>query len=147
MGWAGILRRTGIGIGVLLLAAQLVPYGWRHPNPPITERPVFASADAARLFRMACADCHTNDTEWPPYSYVAPISWLVRNDVERGREEMNLSHMDGDFGELDEAADAVEDGSMPPRQYRLIHRDAQLNDEEKQILVEELERLEERYGD
>lgn len=147
MGWARILRRTALVGGVLLVVIQLVPYGWRHPNPAVTEAPVFASADAARLFRVACADCHTNATDWPPYSYVAPMSWLVRRDVERGRAEMNLSHMDGDFGELDEAADAVEDGSMPPRQYRLVHRDADLNDEEKQILIEELERLDERYDD
>jgi hypothetical protein len=147
VGWRRVLGRVAIAMLVLLGLLQLVPYGWRHPNPPVTEAAVFGSAAAERVFQAACADCHTNDTDWPLYSYVAPMSWLVRRDVERGRDAMNLSLMDGDFGELDDAADTVEDGSMPPRQYRLVHRDADLSDAERRRLVAELEQLEERYDD
>ena len=147
MGWRRVLTRVAIGMVVLLGLLQLVPYGWRHPNPPVTQAAEFPSEESARLWDAACADCHSNETDWPPYSYVAPMSWLVRYDVERGREELNLSVMDGDFGELDEAADTIEHGSMPPWQYTLLHRDADLSADEEQVLIAALEQLEDRYDD
>ncbi len=129
---------TSLGVFVAL---QLVPYGWKHPNPPVTGEPAWPSAEAESLFRAACADCHSNETDWPIYSYVAPMSWLVRRDVEAGREELNVSTWDEDDGDADKAAEEIEDGSMPPKQYELMHPDARLSDEEEQILIEALEQI------
>ena len=58
------------------------------------------------------------------YSYVAPMSWLVRSDVEDGRDELNFSDWDEDGDEADDAVEMVAAGSMPPGQYTLIHRGA-----------------------
>ena len=125
---------------VVFLAMQLVPYGWRHPNPPVrTEAPL--TGEAAELARVACADCHSNETRWPAYSYVAPMSWLVRNDVEEGREKFNLSDWDEYADDADEAAEEVAEGKMPPDQYTLIHRDAKLTAEERSTLVKAFEAL------
>jgi hypothetical protein len=128
-------------VGALLVAMQLVPYGWSHPNPPVTAPVSVASPEAQRLLRESCADCHTNETRWPWYSHVAPMSWLVRWDVEQGRDAMNLST---GTGELDEAHDAVEDGSMPPARYVLIHRSARLTGAEREVLRRALDELDER---
>jgi hypothetical protein len=122
----------------LFLVLQLVPYGWQHSNPPVTADAPWPNAEAERLARSACYDCHSNETDWPVYSYVAPFSWLVRSDVESGRDELNFSEWDRDDGEADDAADEIEDGSMPPDQYTRIHRDAKLSDLEKQLLVDAL---------
>ena len=95
----------------------------------------------------ACYDCHSNETEWPAYSWVAPMSWLVRSDVEGGRDELNFSDWDEYGDEADDAAEAIEDGSMPPHQYQLMHPDARLSDEEVAELVAALESMDEDEED
>lgn len=137
------LVRVAVVGGGIALAIQLVPYGWSHPNPPITRAAGWPSAEAEEIARAACYDCHSNETDWPLYSYVAPMSWLVRRDVERGRDELNFSEWDRHDGEADDAAEAVVDGSMPPRQYELMHRGARLSDEDLAILVTALEAMDE----
>ena len=87
------------------------------------------------MARASCYACHSNETDWPLYSYVAPMSWLVRSDVENGRDELNFSDWDRDAGEADDAVEAIESGAMPPDRYTLIHRDASLSDEERDVLV------------
>lgn len=136
----GVLKRVVVGTVGVVLALQLVPYGWRHPNPPVTEAASWPSGEAEQLARGACYDCHSNETDWPVYSYVAPMSWLVRRDVEAGRDELNFSTGDDDF---DDAAESVADGSMPPRQYRLLHGDARLTADEKATLIAALELMDE----
>jgi hypothetical protein len=137
-----VLVRVLLGGVALLLLAQLVPYGWWHENPPVTQAAAFPSTEAEAIARGACMDCHSNETDWPPYSYVAPMSWLVRRDVERGREAFNLSELDREQeADFDDAADEVEDGSMPPRQYELAHPDARLSDDERQVLIEAFEAM------
>ena len=145
MGWRRLVLRVGAGMAVVFVAMQLVPYGWRHPNPPVEVERTWPSAEAEELFRGACADCHSNETDWPVYAYVAPMSWLVRKDVEDGRDAMNLSERDP--GELDEAADAIEDGSMPPRQYEPLHPDARLSTAEEQVLIDAFDALEDAADD
>lgn len=130
---------TLLGVFVVM---QLVPYGWQHPNPEVTQDAPWPSARAREIAVRACYDCHSNESEWPVYSYVAPMSWLVRRDVEEGREALNFSTWDQGEQEAHDAAEEVEDGSMPPSQYLLIHRDADLSDEEQQILVDALESME-----
>jgi hypothetical protein len=95
----------------------------------------------------ACYDCHSNESRWPVYSYIAPMSWLVRRDVEAGREELNFSDWGDDGGEADDAAETVVDGTMPPRNYTLIHRDANLSDAEIATLVDALEQMDDGGGD
>lgn len=128
--------RVVLGGLAVLLAMQLVPYGWGKPNPPVVAEPAWPSARAEELARAACYDCHSNETDWPVYSYVAPMSWLVRRDVESGRDELNFSEWDGDG---DDAAEAVAEGSMPPAQYTLLHPAARLDDAERQELVAALD--------
>jgi hypothetical protein len=122
----------------LFLVLQLVPYGWEHSNPPVAADAPWPNVEAERLARAACYDCHSNETDWPAYSYVAPFSWLVRGDIESGRDELNFSEWDRDDGEADDAAEEIAEGSMPPDQYTWIHRDAKLSDQERQILIDAL---------
>jgi Haem-binding domain len=133
-----------VGLGVVI---QLVPYGWRHSNPRVTQDAPWPSAQARAVAVAACYDCHSNETEWPIYSYVAPMSWLVRRDVDRGRDELNFSTWDDDDNDADDAAETVEDGSMPPRQYELLHPDARLSDDEAQLLYEALVVMDEQRGE
>lgn len=140
----GLRRVVLVGGGVVVaafLAIQLVPYGWSHPNPPVVRDAPWPDEESAAIARTSCYDCHSNETDWPAYSYVAPMSWLVRSDVEEGRDELNLSDWDADADEADDAAEEVEEGSMPPSQYTRVHRDARLTDEERATLVAALEQM------
>ena len=83
---------------------------------------------------------------WPPPSHVASSSWLLTRDVERGRDELNFSTWDEDDGEADDAADAVAEGSMPPRRYVLVHPDAAVSEAERQLLVDALEAMDRAGG-
>ena len=85
-------------------------------------------------------------SRWPPQSHVAPFSWLLARDVSQGRDELNFSTWDEDDGEADDAADAVADGSMPPRRYVLVHPDAALSGAERQVLVDALEAMDRARG-
>jgi hypothetical protein len=142
MGWRPVLLRTALGVLVVFVALQLVPYGWTHSNPPVTRGATWPDGETEALARAACYDCHSNETEWPAYSYVAPMSWLVRRDVEEGREELNLSELDQGGGhELDDAAETIQEGSMPPSQYVQLHPDARLSEAEEQRLIAAFQQL------
>jgi Haem-binding domain len=136
-----------LGAGAVFLTIQFVPYDWWHENPPVTEDAPWPSPQARELAVRACYDCHSNQTRWPPHSYVAPMSWLVRADVESGRDELNFSTWDSDESDADDAAETVLDGEMPPTRYTLIHPDARLSDEMVALLVGALTAMEEADGD
>jgi mono/diheme cytochrome c family protein len=134
------LRRIAKWTALLLLGAflliQLVPYGRDHTNPTGGRAINWDSARTEELMRSACMDCHSNETEWPWYSNVAPVSWLVQNDVDEGRHELNLSTGEAEVGEMIET---IREGSMPPWQYKPTHPAARLSDQEKQDLIRGLQ--------
>ena len=141
--WRRLRPVALVGV-VVFVAIQFVPYGWSKPNPPVVDDAPWPSAAAESLARDACYACHSNETDWPIYSYVAPMSWLVRSDVETGRDELNFSTWDDDDSEADDAAETIADGSMPPARYTRLHPDAVLDDDERRLLIDALQEMEER---
>jgi hypothetical protein len=133
-------------LGSVFVAAQLVPYGWHHPNPPVRQDAPWPSAQSAALARRACYACHSNETEWPLYARIAPASWLVRWDVEAGRSKLNFSDWGGEGGDARDAADQVDSGSMPPSRYLLLHPSARLSADERNQLVEALRAMDHSRG-
>jgi mono/diheme cytochrome c family protein len=122
------------GLLLLLAAAQLVPYGRDHDNPPVAAEPAWDTPTTRELARRACFDCHSNETQWTWYSNIAPLSWLIQRDVDEGRDELNWSAW-GPDEEGDESAETVIEGSMPPDSYSLLHPEARLSDQEIDALV------------
>lgn len=120
-----------IGAIVLLVAIQFVPYGRVHTNPTVRVEPAWDSATTRQLAARACFDCHSNQTQWPWYSSVAPVSWLVHRDVNVGRKKLNFSEWDRPQKEAGESAEAVQKGEMPPWFYPW----ARLSADERQTLV------------
>ena len=140
------LLRAGLGLLAVAVLLQLVPYGRDHTDPPVTRDAPWPDGRARELATAACYDCHSNQTRWPPQSYVAPFSWLLTRDVEQGRAKLNFSTWDSDDGEADGGAEAVAEGAMPPRRYLLAHPDANLSDAERQVLVDALEAMDRARG-
>lgn len=126
---------------VILLAVviQLIPYGHNHTNPSVLGEPKWDSETTRATFYRACGDCHSNQTTWPWYSNIAPISWLVYRDVQEGRSKFNVSEW-GRPGENEgeAAAGLVQSGEMPLPQYILMHPTARLSAQEKEAFIKGL---------
>jgi len=82
-----LLTRAAVGGAATLfvfVAIQAMPYGRASINPPVVNEPMWDSLETRMLTRRACFDCHSNETIWPAYARVAPVSWLVQRDVQQG---------------------------------------------------------------
>ena len=134
-----ILR--GVVAGVVLFGLiQLVPYGRDHTNPPVTQEVKWDTPRTRELAVGGCYDCHSNLTEWPWYSSVAPVSWLTQSDVDEGRSILNFTEWNLPQAEADEIVEVVREGEMPPWQYKPLHPAGRLSSSEQDELVRGLER-------
>ena len=129
------IRLALLSLAGLGLVIQLIPYGRAHTNPEIRQEPSWDQPRTRELFIRSCKDCHSNQTEWPWYSVVAPVSWLVQRDVNEGRSHFNISEWGRDENHGDDAAKLVRDGEMPPWFYLPAHPDARLSEAELAELV------------
>jgi hypothetical protein len=121
---------------IALAAIQMVPVN--RMNPPV-ETEVAAPGEVRLILRRACYDCHSNETVWPWYGRVAPMSWLVAYDVRKGREELNFSTWNrlGTREQTEavrESWEKVEENEMPPWLYRLPHPGARLSSHDRSVL-------------
>lgn len=124
-----------LAIAVLLVGAQFVQPD--RTNPPANPVGSFAAVanphpETAAILQRACADCHSNETSWPWYSRVSPVSWLVASDVKEGRARLNLSEWnflgpEASRLKLKAACRLVKAGEMPLWQYKLMHPEARLS--------------------
>ena len=134
----GILTLAVAGI-LIFGFIQIIPFGHDHSNPATTSEPQWSSSEARALVKEHCFQCHSNETEWPWYSSVAPASWLVSADVIAGRSKFNFSEWNAHPGELDEMIEAIQEGEMPPIQYWIFHPNSRMNDQQKTELINALQ--------
>ena len=132
-----ILRWTALGFLVVFAALQLKQP--ERANPPV-ESDVGAPANVDEILRRACYDCHSHETRWPWYGYVAPVSWWLAEHIEHGRGDMNLSRWP--TYDLEEQAyifkdirEQIVEDEMPLESYRIMHAGARLTEADKQILL------------
>ena len=129
-----------MGAGLLLLGIQLIPAPVR--NPPVQQANTLYAVenvppDVRSIFDASCNNCHSNRTNWPWYSHVAPLSWIVAHDVQNGRRLMNFSEW-GTYSQkkrdekLESICDQLMNGDMPDGKYLLIHRSARLTAEQSE---------------
>jgi hypothetical protein len=131
------MKRFGIALAIALFAVQLVPVV--RSNPMEHNFPE-APAQVQALMRRSCNDCHSNETQWPWYARVAPVSFLIVRDVKEGRKKLNVSV----WNRYDDArrarkkreiAKEVERGNMPPWYYVPLHPEAKLSAQERELIV------------
>ncbi len=130
-------RRVILGVvGVVVVGfiiLQLVP-GFARTNPPVLNQIQWSSPETEQLMRTACYDCHTNETVWPWYSQIAPMSWLVVHDVNEGRQRLNFSDGTGEINAR-ELIEQIDRGTMPPAIYTTMHPEANLTADQKATLI------------
>lgn len=135
-----MIRRL-LWVAAFVVVIQVVPYGHRHTNPPVTKEPAWDSPQTRELAKRACFDCHSNETTWPWYSNVAPVSWLVQDDVDGGRHHLNFSEWDKPQRHAHDAAEEIENGDMPIWFYVPLHPAAKLSAGEKSALIAGLKKM------
>ncbi len=133
------VKRAGLAALVLLLASQLVPVSRRNPAVDPSET-IYATESVPptvkAVLERSCKNCHSNQTSWPWYSYVAPASWIIAHDVHRARKDMNFSEW-GSYPakrkeeKLEEICEQLTNGDMPDPKYLLVHRSARITPEER----------------
>ena len=129
------VRRIGIGLLVLFAVAQLKRPA--HANPQAV--PALAiharmevPAEVSSILERSCRDCHSNNTQWPWYSHVAPVSWWLVDHVNHGRSHFNYSEWGKGRPEkveehLGEICEEVSSGTMPLPSYLRMHSNARLS--------------------
>ena len=119
-------------IVLVIVLIQFIPV--TRSNPAATA-PLDDSLAVTAVLKQSCYDCHSNETVWPWYAYVAPVSWLVTSDVNEARHHFNFS----EWGNLplkkqkrvaDHAVEEVEEGGMPPGNYLWMHGNAKMTPED-----------------
>jgi mono/diheme cytochrome c family protein len=134
--WQRLGIMTAGGLLTVAVALQFVRFivpDFKLDNPPVTSVIQWDSPQTEQLWKTACADCHSNESVYPWYSYVAPVGWLVAHDVHEGRDKMNVSvnhHV-----EFDDMAEEIEEGGMPLPIYLPMHPDANLTDAQRTQLI------------
>jgi len=128
-----------VSLAVVFVMIQLIPVS--RLNPPETG-PLDAPGATLGLLKRACYDCHSNETRWHWYSYIAPASWLVSRHVSEARRRLNFSDWEAYASDPDTAAHKlaeiaaqVANQKMAPWYYRAIHREARLNFVERATLI------------
>jgi heme-binding protein len=120
-----------LGIAGLIFIADSA---WVRRTNPSSKGDFAASPEVGALLKRACYDCHSNETRWPWYSYVAPVSWLIARDVGSARRGLNFSEWDSYYPatrrrKLQWINRVLRERTMPPWSYLMLHRSANLTEE------------------
>ena len=125
-----------IGFGMI----QLINYGRDHTNPPVHQNIVWSDPQTEQLAKVACYDCHSNETVWPWYSNVAPVSWMVAVDVYEGRRRLNFDELTKEKAArmAEEMVETIGENEMPPFQYQILHSESRFSTQERKQLSDGL---------
>jgi hypothetical protein len=133
---------TTLVILSIIIIIQFIPF-----SLPVTsyDKPLegidlgTSNPELSQVLKNSCFDCHSNQTHYPWYSHVAPVSWLVGHDVVEGREKLNFSEWNSynkrkKIRKLEDIKEQVEKQEMPMPVYTFIHRNAKLNLEQIKLI-------------
>ena len=130
------MKKALIILIVILVAIQFIPVD--KSNPPVTAE-LDAAMEIISVFKRSCYDCHSNETVWPWYSSIAPVSWLVASDVKDARAHLNFSEW-GNLSRKDivkmkeEIWEEIEKEKMPLWKYKILHPEAKLTQKDKSLI-------------
>ena len=132
-----LLTAIGSVLVAGLLVVQLIPV--ERSNPPV-KLEIPAPAGVSEMLQGSCYDCHSNRTQWPWYSRLAPASWFVAKHVREGRKNLNLTEwplldVEKQLFFLGEMKKQIKAKNMPLTSYLLVHWDARLTDDERSELL------------
>jgi mono/diheme cytochrome c family protein len=137
-------RNILIALVVALIIMQFFPID--KTNAPVDQAKDFltmenAPTEVAQLFKTACYDCHSDETKYPWYTSVAPISWFIKGHIDEGHEHINFSTW-ADYDakkkahKMEEIIEVVDGKEMPMLTYWMIHWDAKISEEQRKQMTD-----------
>ncbi len=141
----------GVFIIIQFIPSNRPKVSFDNPNDLIANSPNMPK-DVKLILKTSCYDCHSNETIYPWYSYVAPTSFLVSRHVKKARENINFSEWEGykkstKAEKLDDIYDEITEGEMPLESFTFIHRDAVLSSGEREVISSWAENLSDKLFD
>jgi hypothetical protein len=138
-----------IAFGFVLIGLQFIPSKANQGqiySPDYLANTVQLNPKVEQIFKSACFDCHSNHTNYLWYSNVQPIGFWIEHHINEGKEELNFSQFANyskkkQIHKLEECIEMLEEDEMPLFSYRIIHQEAELNHEEKQLLIQSLKSM------
>jgi len=135
----GVFARVLGTIVLVFVIFQFIPYGKDKTNPKTDKTlEINAPQNVKAILKKSCYDCHSNETKWPWWSYVAPISWSISDDVIGGRETLNFSiwkkYSPKKIKKFKREIYRTVAGPMPLPQYTWVHKGTKLTKQEVKII-------------
>jgi hypothetical protein len=131
----------GSALLYLFIIVQFIPIGWFVPSMELVNQPIrhqiqWSSPEADDLMKNICYVCHSNETRLPIYAQIAPISWIAARNVNEARQHLNFSEVVPQNLDARLLVAYIQSNLMPPPAYRLMHPEANLSQQQKQILID-----------
>ena len=137
------IKTAVVSIAVACVAtAMLYSVSPSHTNKTVSRENLAVPEALRPIITRACRDCHTDQTQWPWYSRLPGVAYVIERDVRRGKEHLNFSTWTMNAkgmptrNQLQEVCDAVSDNAMPPRSYRFMHPKSRLSDRDVDALCQ-----------
>ena len=139
-----IIKKIAVPLLVILIAMQFYrpeknTAQGNHTTTFLTE--TNPPEEVKLVLKNTCYDCHSNNTKYPWYNNIAPISYWLADHIKDGKGELNFSEWEGysykkKSHKLEEVVEVIEDGEMPLKEYTWTHSDAKLTENQKQLIIE-----------
>lgn len=138
-----MFKQIIISLAIVLVLIQFIPVKKNVSTIPSVagiETKYKVPADVKQILQTACNDCHSNNTQYPWYNKIQPITWYLNNHVKDGKRHLNLDSFANypakkQAHKMDEFVEQIQEGEMPLSSYTLIHTDAKLTEVQKEILI------------
>ena len=138
-----MIRKIFISLLVILVIIQFIHPSKNKsagPHPGYIGNLYHIPADVRTILEKACNDCHSNNTNYPWYSYIQPVDWWLTNHINDGKKELNFDEyttrsLRYQYHKMEEVEEMINEGEMPLDSYMWIHKNAKLTPAEKNKII------------
>lgn len=136
-------KKIGIILLVVFVGIQFIQPAHNKSEQMLStdiSKTIAIPANVQTVLQVACYDCHSNNTNYPWYSNIQPVGWILNQHIQNGKKELNFS----DFGsysirrqqsKLKSIVSQINDGDMPLSSYTLVHKNARLTKNDKALFI------------
>lgn len=154
-----MLKKIVFGLVAVFIVIQFI-----HPKKNLSNDRLYDVStkyampeDVKSILQVACNDCHSNKTEYPWYSNLQPVAWILADHVNDGKRHLNFSEFTSrpvsyQNHKFEETIEMIKEGEMPLPSYTYfgLHSGAKLTEAQKQILIKwaetNMDSLKSQYG-
>jgi hypothetical protein len=139
-----VFKRMGIFLLLLFVVIQFIRTAKNNstqPTPSSITTQHIVPTNVATILSKACNDCHSNNTIYPWYNNVQPVTWWLNNHITNGKRHLNFDEFTSyriakQYKRMNDCIEEIKENEMPLESYTWIHKDAILTEAEKQTLYD-----------